>query len=101
MRPIDADALKETISKYKFTAPNKMYQHGGECALNFYMPKIIDDAPTIETEPVRHREWKKIQNFARCSECMHEINWGSKDFLSPYCPNCGAKMDGGKEKNET
>ncbi len=53
---------------------------------------------TIEAEPVKQGKWKKIQNFARCSECKHEVNWGSKDFLSPYCPNCGAKMEGGEER---
>lgn len=41
-----------------------------------------------------HGHWIKIQNCARCSECRHEVNWGSKDFLSTYCPNCGARMDG-------
>lgn len=49
MRLIDADKLKETISKYEFNAPNERYKQGGECVLNFYMPKIIDDAPTIES----------------------------------------------------
>lgn len=98
MRPIDADALKSTIRKYEFNAPNERYKQGGKCVLNFYMPKIIDDAPTIDAGSLRHGKWKKIQNFAQCSECMHEVNWGSKDFLSPYCPNCGAKMDGGTEK---
>ena len=44
-------------------------------------------------------KWKKIQNYAMCSECGHKVNWGSKDFLSPYCPHCGAKMKG-KENHE-
>lgn len=102
MRPIDADALKQTISKYEFTAPNKTYQHGGECVLNFYMPKIIDDAPTIEAEPVRHGEWTEKKSgkgvfdyYFICSEC-HK-NTPDKAFLiaPDFCPNCGAKMDGG------
>ena len=52
-----------------------------------------------DVAPVKHGHWIKIQNYVRCSECRHEVNWSSRDFLSTYCPNCGAKMDGG-EGNE-
>lgn len=38
-------------------------------------------------------KWRKIQDYAMCSECVHKVNWGSKDFLSPYCPHCGARME--------
>lgn len=41
-------------------------------------------------------KWIKIQDYAMCSECVHKVNWGSKDFLSPYCPHCGARMENGK-----
>lgn len=50
--------------------------------------------PDVDVVPVRYGRWIKIQNYARCSECRHEVNWSSRDFLSAYCPNCGAKMDG-------
>lgn len=62
----------------------------------------IKKITSADGAPVKCGKWMKIQNFARCSECRHEVNWGSKDFLSPYCPNCGAKMDGKEgEKNDT
>lgn len=55
---------------------------------------MIDAAPIADVAPVvHHGKWIKIQNYAKCSECTHEVNWGSEDFLSSYCPNCGAKMD--------
>ena len=102
MRPIDADALKETISKYEFNAPNERYKQGGECMLNFYMPKIIDDAPTIVAEPVKHGKWIKKRERAwfdnlyevyySCS-CCNDIVYR----MYNYCPNCGAKMDLGEE----
>ena len=96
MRPIDADALKATISKYEFNAPNEMYKQGGECVLNFYMPKIIDGAPTIEAEPVRHGYWAiRPSGWSDydcvCSKCGES---GTPDYK--YCHNCGARMDGGK-----
>ncbi|MCM1530107.1 MAG: hypothetical protein NC093_08955 [Alistipes sp.] len=107
MRLIDADKLKETISKYEFTAPNKTYQHGGECVLNFYMPKIIDDAPTIEVEPVRRGKWITNEmtidsGCTSCSCCRSEYYIGDIQALEGdnnfvmFCPNCGTCMDGGE-----
>lgn len=99
MRLIDADAAKNRIIKE--ISENLSELDVRTFAISFGLASMFDcedNLPTIDAEPVRHGKWKKIQNFAQCSECMHEVNWGSKDFLSPYCPNCGAKMDGGTEK---
>ena len=44
-------------------------------------------AHTIEAEPVRHGRWV---DGIKCNCC------GQVDTTKPnYCPNCGAKMDGG------
>lgn len=107
MRPIDADALKATISKYEFNSPNERYKQGGECVLNFYMPKIIDGAPTIEAEPVRHGKWVKSRSpggtlLCNCSVCgdsaiSQDNDWGDVIYYheTDFCPYCGARMDGG------
>lgn len=55
--------------------------------------RALKNQPTADVVEVKHGRWKKIQNYALCSNCKHEVNWGCKDFLSPYCPKCGAKMD--------
>lgn len=60
--------------------------------------KCIYEAPTIEAEPVRHGRW--INGVSRgmpsiyCSECG-----STKETIceSDYCPDCGARMDGGAE----
>lgn len=39
--------------------------------------------------------WEEAGNFIECSVC-HDIAkrlCNGYDLLSPYCPNCGAKMD--------
>ncbi len=90
MRLIDADALLKASRIGKVLYFNDTATDGYTDVL---LAVEVERAPTIEAEPVKHGKWKKIQNFAQCSECKHEVNWGSKDFLSPYCPNCGAKMD--------
>lgn len=80
---------------------------------NFYA--YVNEAPTIEAEPVKHGKWiekppykdetvKGLEFQIVCSECdgqnsnivfndAGEIT--GKDFwMSRFCPHCGAKMDG-------
>ena len=54
--------------------------------------KWLDEAPTVEAEPVVHGRWIEGKSLEKCSIC------GKKGFPEwRYCPNCGAKMDGGNE----
>ena len=123
MRLIDADRIKSKMNKAAL---------GGH--LHYYVCGVIDDAPTIDAELVRHGHWifkgrnelvptgefgvaeghhvhlssgetfkpdkmgilvlkkhkKVIKPF--CSECGDYGDDAS--YATPYCPNCGAKMDG-------
>ena len=61
-------------------------------------------APTIEAEPVRRGRWIDAHmisggDFNRCSECGCYIEqvYFANDYNVRYCPNCGAKMDGGAD----
>ena len=55
---------------------------------------ILSYAPVIDAVPVVHAHLINPDPVGECSSCgylidiRHEYN---------YCPNCGAKMDGGKE----
>lgn len=43
-----------------------------------------------ELVPVMHGEWEFVDDYtAKCSACGDCV-----DDDSPFCPNCGAKMDG-------
>lgn len=61
--------------------------------------ELVDAIPTADVAPVVHGDWKGY--FSHCSVCGEEAL--SQDngtlhgayFLTNYCPNCGAKMDGG------
>lgn len=60
--------------------------------------------PAEDVAPVRHAKW--VDNH--CTACgmmpMGDEMWKNCDFYPPlferfmdYCPNCGAKMDGGND----
>ena len=61
---------------------------------------IIEDFPTADVAPVVHGRWIKdneksalhIEAIYLCSACHNYEAWG-KTEKTPYCPNCGAKMD--------
>ena len=53
--------------------------------------------PEIDVEPlIIYAEWVYSENgYAHCSEC----GFTTSD-ISPYCPNCGAKMDEQEDNQE-
>ena len=59
--------------------------------------EVIKTFPAADVAPVRHGKW--IDNgipdsiLNGCSVCG--FTCGSSSFF--YCPNCGARMDGGKD----
>ena len=97
MRPIDADELKKSLD----ISPD-------EWAKGRTIEHIINEAPTLDYAPVRHGKWIKDKDdlywgnhfiHLNCSLCggeAHINRFGTAYILSNYCPNCGAKMDGGK-----
>ena len=93
MRLIDADALKEKV----------LSEDPNPWIVNIVTSGIIealDNAPTIDAEPVRHGRWEKADNLKpKCSVCgeFHLYSWTDHKKCN-FCPNCGAKMD--KEIND-
>lgn len=97
-RLIDANALKESIDEHVYLVHHGFNETEYGCT-QYGIHQIIDDAPTIDAEPVRHGKWiddGQYDNFFphhewRCSECgEHVLEIGTPWFK--YCPNCGARM---------
>lgn len=53
----------------------------------------INSIPVADVAPVVHGRWKRYgRNLGECSNCGEIVN-----IRYNYCPNCGAKMDGGDD----
>lgn len=99
MRLVDADALipmeVHTIVVRK--------ADGNEVWESVLYAEQIDNAPTIDAEPIRHGRWIKrtkvhpdlpndsTYNY-ECSDCSYMDTHGANVEV-PYCWHCGAKMD--------
>ena len=94
-RLIDAEAMRE----YWLENGENEYVYDTNAVLD-----SIDEQPTVDAVEVVHGRWEPrtdVVGFVRCSVC-HDCNvyddWADGKKWN-YCPNCGAKMDGGV-KNE-
>lgn len=63
---------------------------------------VVQNMPAADVAPVVHGRWEPRPDalgFVRCSNC-HDCNvyddWADGKKWN-YCPNCGAKMDGGAD----
>ena len=62
--------------------------------------EALDQVPAADVIPVIHGQWKREkQDIYCCTNCNEKIHvkevMGIPDWK--YCPNCGAKMNGGKK----
>ena len=60
--------------------------------------KILNQFPVADVAPVRHGRWVEKEKYTfgimyDCSLCGNRILDNGHPWN--YCPNCGAKMDGG------
>lgn len=60
--------------------------------------RALKKIPAADVAPVVHGRWGTVRfnletgNYEeQCTRCRNF----SKEYGKPYCPNCGAKMDGG------
>lgn len=65
---------------------------------------VLDSAPAADVAEVVHGQWiDGAEDFtcgnhnAECSICRCYVSWDGCDEDFNYCPNCGAKMDGGND----
>lgn len=68
-------------------------------ALDVAITYIKAYIPTADVAPVRHGEWIHKNGGMYCSVCGSEALMDEVYYKSPYCPDCGARMDGGNSND--
>lgn len=96
MRLIDADRLQTAFLADLDTA---MSSYSGDMVQIMLID--IDECPTVDAALVVHGRWVFDAGFEfcwKCSKCKYPApfdKFAKTQEKTPYCPNCGAKMDGG------
>ena len=102
---IEREAISEEIRKYYYkNPPNFSYGEGFDRGLDRAQRAILD-APAADVTTVRHGRWVQVichEEFEdgfvdRVKECCSACHAPNGQRTTNYCPNCGAKMDGGVE----
>ena len=75
--------MKEYIERV--TALNALIRALGYCQC---ANDVITRIPAADVAEVRHGRWIEKAPHPYCSECFVECR-----DKTPYCPNCGARMD--------
>ena len=88
---IERETIKAAMIHYGFKSPDMTVTEFVE-----------DELPAADVAPVLHGLWEydeptiNTYGMVKCTVC----NWWSIDpyvsIVYHYCPNCGAKMDGGE-----
>lgn len=84
---IEREALKQRLPDFKEGIMGLVSQTARQ---------IVDSAPAVDVEPIRHGKYQDHLGFGfrfRCSCCKYALfrnPW--KQISHNYCPNCGAKM---------
>lgn len=99
MRLIDADALikdngLESATKYG-NRTEKQRTASYSTMMLYEIAEMIDEAPTVDAEPVRHGRWIFADDgYCRCSECNQKApSIEDEVTMTDFCPHCGQRLD--------
>ena len=93
---------RESIMKFPIRKDHCDKEHANEHFINGIesVLEYAENLPAADVAPVVHGRWVRhtmIPYFVDCSVCKDvyvDEEW-LRDGKWGYCPNCGAKMDGG------
>lgn len=94
---IEKQAAVKIVEKYSLANGSVLGRHSG---LADCIASEIAALPAADIAPVVHGRWGtgrfnlETGNYEeQCTRCRNF----SKEYGKPYCPNCGAKLDGGAD----
>ena len=91
---LDSEAFQAALVRKQCGPANQRYTEGwNDCLLR--VKSMVSKAPAADVAPVVHGRWVfGGDGCVICSKCNEEE---SNDNHRNFCPNCGAKMDGGAD----
>ena len=86
---------EDFLHDYEFEDARRIYTNGSKLIPSFRVKQMME-----HYAPVRHGRWIEQEKYAfgvmyDCSICDNRILDNGHSWN--YCPNCGAKMDGGAD----
>ena len=55
----------------------------------------IQNIKPVDVSPVTHAHWKRVNPYSTCETYLcSNCNYYTYIYLTKYCPDCGALMDG-------
>lgn len=108
---IERGALQAALVRKRCGVADQRYTEGwNDCLLR--VKSMVSKFHAADVAPVVHGRWEWFDEDTgtpltgyerewgwRCSRCKHELpdDYDDPDYrpMLDYCPNCGAKMDGG------
>lgn len=121
---VERGAVLKTLRGYSLESPSTLGRHSGVVDVAMEAVELL---PAADVAPVVYGEWELFlcdedaYEHHRCSVCKNlawfeyenetmwdenidgemvecgDVSCGITEHLTPFCPMCGAKMDGGKE----
>ena len=94
---IERDMLCRVLERYR-KAPKNRYQRGVEDGMELAL-NAVKAIHTADVAPVVRGRWERDADgdwyCTNCDEVVAICESGrERTYRKPYCPNCGAKMDG-------
>lgn len=93
MSLINKEGLVERIENYIVNCP--IYGEKIKSFVKEILEAEIKHFPIID--PIKHGKWIDDGDCFICSNCRKAFGFLSAKCVTNFCPECGARMDGGKE----